>query len=640
MRPLLLAQEYRPAGGAALGQVAIATGLALVLATILLGLGYGHRTGRFPLLERLGALAERSPLTRGLPIWVALPSALALVSLVTALLGMYWDISLHISRGRDEGPLANIAHYPILFGLFGIFGAGILAIMLPRAGERPGPAAIRISDDWYAPVGGVLLAGSGFYALLGFPLDDVWHRIFGQDVTLWGPTHLMLLGGAGLSLVAMTVLEREGALAVGDARVSPVGRFIRRGMTMGGLLIGLSVFQAEFDFGVPQFRMVHQPLLIAMAAATALVAARWWLGRGGALFAVGFYFAVRGGVSVVVGGVIGELWAAVPLYVAEALLVELVAAYLASDRRTRPLAFGVVSGLAIGTVGFAAEYAWSGLVMPLPWTPDMVVEGVLMACAGGVAGGVAGALLGMGLTGRLHGSAGGPAGGSAGGPAGGSAGGSAGGPAAGGAGSRRAARPGVLFAASVALLAVALANGLATTVPEGVRAELEVTAITPTSADSAQVRVTPESALDDPTWLQLTGWQGGDLHLDRLVPTGDGAWRTTRPLPLGGNWKLLVRLHDGRTMTAVPLYLPADPALNAPELPAEASATRDAVHEQLILQRELNQGVSGWVWTAASLLVLLCTLALLAALAWGVGRVSRSSGHGSEPARESAPTAG
>ncbi len=614
------AQEYRPAGGAALEQVAIATGLALVLAAILVGLGYGHRTGRLPLLDRLGALAERSPLTRGLPIWVALPSALALVSLVTALLGMYWDISLHISRGRDEGPLANIAHYPILFGLFGIFGAGILAIMLPRS-ERPGPAAIRISDDWYAPVGGVLLAGSGLYALLGFPLDDVWHRIFGQDVTLWGPTHLMLLGGAGLSLVAMTVLEREGALAAGDAQVSPVGQFIRRGMTMGGLLIGLSVFQAEFDFGVPQFRMVHQPLLIALAAGCALVAARWWLGRGGALFAVGFYIVVRGGVSVVVGGVIGELWAAVPLYLAEALLVELVAAYLAGDRRSRPLAFGVVSGLAIGTVGFACEYAWSGLVMPLPWTPDMVVEGVLMACAGGVAGGVAGALLGMGLTGRLRGPA-------------------LGGSAAGGADGRRAVVPGVLFAGSVALLAVALTNGLATTVPEGVRAELTVAGIAPISADSAQVRFTPASAVDDPAWLQLTGWQGGDLHLDRLEPTGDGAWRTTRPLPLGGNWKLLVRLHDGRTMTAVPLYLAADPALNAPELPAEASATRDAVHEQLILQRELKQGVPGWVWGAASLLVLLCTLALLAALAWGVGRVSGSSGHGSQTARETAPPAG
>ena len=72
------------------------------------------------------------------------------------------------------------------------FGAAaflfIAAIILPY--DKPGPFAVRITKDWYAPVGGILMAGCGLYALTGFPLDDIWHRIFGQDVTLWGPTHL------------------------------------------------------------------------------------------------------------------------------------------------------------------------------------------------------------------------------------------------------------------------------------------------------------------------------------------------------------------------------------------------------------------------------------------------------------------
>ena len=38
----------------------------------------------------------------------------------------------------------------------------------------------------------------------------------------------------------------------------------------GGILIGLSVYQIEFDFGVPQFRQVFQPMLIAAAAAFGL----------------------------------------------------------------------------------------------------------------------------------------------------------------------------------------------------------------------------------------------------------------------------------------------------------------------------------------------------------------------------------
>ena len=53
---------------------------------------------------------------------------------------------------------------------------------------------------WYALayIAGLLL-GCGTFSLMGFPLDDVWHKLFGQDVTLFGPTHLMLIGGASLA---------------------------------------------------------------------------------------------------------------------------------------------------------------------------------------------------------------------------------------------------------------------------------------------------------------------------------------------------------------------------------------------------------------------------------------------------------
>ena len=120
---------------------------------------------------------------------------------------MLWDISLHIAQGRDEGPLANPAHYFILAGLFGVFASGFLSMCLPL--ERPSRVAVRITDDWYAPLGGVLIAASGAFSLIGFPLDDVWHRLFGQDVTLWGPTHLMLIGGAAMTIVGQAVLLVE-----------------------------------------------------------------------------------------------------------------------------------------------------------------------------------------------------------------------------------------------------------------------------------------------------------------------------------------------------------------------------------------------------------------------------------------------
>src|SRR4051794_21919641 len=365
-----VAAASKPAGGAALDQVAIATGVALMLSAAISWLGMGHRSGKVPYLGRAAALAER---LSGLPGWAALPAAVALVSLLVALLGMYWDISLHIDVGRDPGPLANPAHYLILAGLFGIFSAGYFAICLPT--ERHGPAAVHLVGDWYAPVGGILIAACGAFALIGFPLDDLWHRMFGQDVTLWGPTHLMLIGGAAMTLIGQAVLLVEGMRVRSSRRPSRtepalIVRLRRIGL-MGGLLIGLSTFQAEFDFGVPQFRFVLEPALIAIAAATALVCARLWIGRGGAFGALAFFLVVRGGISLIVGGLFGETTPHLPLYLAEAALVEL-AALTALVRR--PLALGAVSGLAIGTIGFAAEYGWSQVWMPIPWSSDLLPE--------------------------------------------------------------------------------------------------------------------------------------------------------------------------------------------------------------------------------------------------------------------------
>ena len=273
----LLAAAAPPAGGAEIGQIVIATAAATIVTCALLYLGFGHRSGRVKILQRLADHSERAS---GMPGWVAFPSAVATVSLLTALFGMYWDISLHIDNGRDAGPLANPAHYFILAGLFGIFSAGFFAMVLPK--ERPSAVAIRIGRDWWAPLGGVLICACGAFSLIGFPLDDIWHRLFGQDVTLWGPTHLMLIGGAAMTLVGIAVLSVEGmrANAAADGRGEELAhtRMARAIALTGGLMLGLSTFQAEFDFGVPQFQLIFQPMLLMLAAGVGLVLARIYAG--------------------------------------------------------------------------------------------------------------------------------------------------------------------------------------------------------------------------------------------------------------------------------------------------------------------------------------------------------------------------
>ena len=71
-------------------------------------------------------------------------------------------------------------------------------------------------------------------------------------------------------------------------------------------------------------------------------------------------------------------------------------------------------------------------------------------------------------------------------------------------------------------------------------------------------------------------------------------------MPLTGNWKTLIRLQDGRTLAAVPIYLPADEVIGEPEIPALPQFTRDVVEEKQIMQRELKEDVPGWLWASAS----------------------------------------
>jgi hypothetical protein len=581
-----LAAAAPPAGGAEIAQIVIATTAATIVTFALLFLGLGHRTGRVKVLQRL---ADRGERLSGMPGWVAFPSAVATVSLLTALFGMYWDISLHIDNGRDAGPLANPAHYFILVGLFGIFSAGFFAMVLPK--ERPSTVAIRMGRDWWAPLGGVLICACGAFSLIGFPLDDVWHRLFGQDVTLWGPTHLMLIGGAAMTLVGIAVLAVEGMRANASAE-TPIEELLHTKMARavaltGGLMLGLSTFQAEFDFGVPQFQLIFQPMLLMLAAGVGLVLARTYAGPGAALGATGFFILLRGGLALLIGPVLGQTMPHFPLYVAEAVVVEAVALFVSTQR---PLRFGLAAGVGIGTVGLAAEWAWSHLWMPLPWPEAAFPEAAIVGFAAAIAGSTIGAWIGTHLS---------PV------PL------------------RRSPQLRRAAACSAAVLAALVAYGLYTPTQEGVSARVALHEVGGSAGREveATVRLDPPDAAADAEWFDVTAWQGGGLVVAPLRRTAPGVYRTTEPIPVHGSWKAMVRLHDESSLTALPIYLPRDEAIPVGEVPAPAHFTRAFEDEHQLLQRE-SKGGPAFLTALAYSTVAGIALALLALLAWALHRLA------------------
>jgi hypothetical protein len=167
------------------------------------------------------------------------------------------------------------------------------------------------------------------------------------------------------------------------------------------------------------------------------------------------------------------------------------------------------------------------------------------------------------------------------------------------------------------VLAACIANGLVTETPPGARATIAV------GADGrAQVRVEPASLLRDAEWATVTAWQGGGLEVQHL----DAQGRTSGPIPLTGEWKAILRIHQGRAVAGAPVRLPEDRAIPAPEVPApRTAATRPLVRDSQVLQRERKDDVPGGLWAAGMATVLALYLAFLTALAWGVGRVGRAS---------------
>jgi hypothetical protein len=363
----------------------------------------------------------------------------------------------------------------------------------------------------------------------------------------------------------------------------------------GAFLIGLSTLQGEFDYGIPQFQLVYQPILIALATGIGLVAARVRLGRGGALVACGFYLAVYGLLSLVIRQVIGETLLHFPLYLPEAVLVEFAAWRLGRGvRAPSPVLLGAVSGALIGTLGLAGEWAWSHVWMPLPWPrsvlPEAATLGLLAALAGGVLGGFIGQALDRQRGGLLSTAS-------------------------------RSSRGWLAgIAGAVAVACIAYPMPMSTGSPMSASAQLTTVSSGPHRTVNASFQLSPPNAAANAQWVTVTAWQGGGLVVDRLRRTGPGTYVTTEPIPVDGKWKTMLRIANGRALDAVPIYLPNDPAIPAREVAATDRFTRVFVRDKKILQRE---AVGGDLWLAipAYLLLLVIVAVWMAALTWGLRRL-------------------
>lgn len=480
----------------------------------------------------------------GVPGWAMAGGLTGLTAAGIAAFGLYWDVAWHIDYGRDKA-LFTPSHTMILIGLNGmVFAAGIAIIFATLERSSAGVRVIGVQIPWSATVLGAL----GIGAVVAFPLDNLWHIAYGIDITLWSPTHLQLIAGGSLGPMAVWLMIREGQREPASSSTL-LGRAIEV-LSFGAILTGLSTFQGEFDFGVPQFQVLYQPLLIVIAAGTALVAARVALGVGGALLATLGFLILRAILALLVGGALNHTVPRFPLYVVAALGVEAVAWRLGTERRLR---FAVASGATVATIGLAAELVWIELS---GWGP-VSSDGLPVALVLSIVAAVAAALLGAALVQHAAPSEG-----------------------------PNALRPLIVGASGLVLVAV-----LAIPLPRNVGdVEAVISLERVGELGTISVQLDPPTAAEDATLFGVSSWQGGGRVSAEFEEVGPGRYVSTRAVPVTGDWKSMVSLQRGSEVMAAPIYLPADPEIKASAVPALDERRVPFSRNTDILLREAKDG--------------------------------------------------
>ncbi|MBV8993644.1 MAG: hypothetical protein JO287_08065 [Pseudonocardiales bacterium] len=504
-----------------------------------------HRNYLVIFFKTISAGLERAT---GYPGWAMAGALSGLWSLGTAVVGLYWDVAWHIDLGRDK-QLFTPPHTMIVIGLAGIVYSACIAVLFATLDDAP--VGVRV-PGLHIPYSAIPMAALGVGALVSFPLDALWHAAYGLDVTLWSPTHLMLVGGGGLATIPTWLMLVEGRPA---GRTTLLGRGIVA-LALGAILVAVSCFEGEFDFGVPQFQVLYLPVLIAAAAAFALVVARAALGPWGAIKAVVAYLIVRGAVALIVWGPLHHTFPRFPLYLASAVVVEAVAAWVGTDNRLR---YALASGVAIATVGVAGELAWVKLSgwgeLPANDARVFLVVPAAALSAAVLGGALSRPVLGRPVLGRPT-------------------------------GSRRA-----VPAMAAGMAGVVLAGTLLALLPRNVGEVNATIRLIPAGQQATvAVELAPADAARRATAFGVVAWQGGGRVSAKLNEVGPGRYISSRPLPVTGDWKTMVGLQRGDEVMAAPVYLPADPEINASAFPALPERRAAFVRNTDLLLREQHAG--------------------------------------------------
>jgi hypothetical protein len=203
------------------------------------------------------------------------------------LVGTSWDIQWHIFIGRDRTLIP-----PHLLMLSGITIAGLFSLtsilvetLWVKRHPHLAPYTTPFSGVFSGSAGAYVAGFAALIAAIAFPLDSYWHALYGVDVSLWAPFHLMIISGTAIIPLGAAYLCQSGANL---ARLEGNQKAVHAGQIGTVLALGtlMSLFSLLLSEGLdPQNTLSPGggvvisffPALAGLVTAFAFVAARYAL---------------------------------------------------------------------------------------------------------------------------------------------------------------------------------------------------------------------------------------------------------------------------------------------------------------------------------------------------------------------------
>ncbi|MBA2680696.1 MAG: hypothetical protein H0U76_20165 [Ktedonobacteraceae bacterium] len=184
---------------------------------------------------------------------------LLLFFLLQGELGAVWDREWHAFVGRDQ---FWTPPHTLIYSC--VAGAGLLAlaiVLFETVRYRrhvPGvddSSTMPIFGFFHAPLGFCVLGFGALLALISAPLDNYWHELYGIDIALWAPFHLMGITGGLIGILGMVYVFASEA-AIERSEKKPVRRYFGLSTLELGIILTLASFMNFVLTGFLQFPII------------------------------------------------------------------------------------------------------------------------------------------------------------------------------------------------------------------------------------------------------------------------------------------------------------------------------------------------------------------------------------------------